>query len=97
LEYTENHDDVIVIATTVIFAQGINLKRLHYVMLYSFSKSYTTIVQSIGRSLRKHDTKDMAVFLDINDNFRYSKEFYKKRCEFYKRENIPIDEVHFNL
>jgi len=53
----ESNGNLIIIATYGIFSTGVNIKSLKNVLLISSSKSKIRILQSIGRSLRKHDNK----------------------------------------
>lgn len=87
--YLESNTDCTIIATTVIFAQGISINNLHTVIMASPCKAMTTIVQSIGRALRLHTSKLIADFYDICDaNLKYSAQFFKERVGIYIEEKI---------
>jgi len=47
------------------------------------------IIQSIGRSLRKHSSKKLATIFDIWDNLRYGNKHMVERLALYDREQIP--------
>ena len=91
IEETEN---AIIVAQSVCFNTGINIKKLHNIGFIFNSKSGTKIIQSIGRGLRKHDTKSAMNLFDINFNFKYSDRHFKERRQIYKKEyNKDITQV----
>jgi len=53
----EKNKNIVLIATYGIFSTGINIKSLKNLVIASSSKSKIRILQSIGRSLRKHESK----------------------------------------
>lgn len=65
---TEAGDGVIIVASYGIFSTGISIKKLHHVIFGSGLKSKVLTLQSIGRVLRKHDSKMVAHLWDIIDN-----------------------------
>jgi len=69
----EHEENAIIIATYQTFKQGINIKKLHNIILGSSMKSEITIPQAIGRGLRKHKSKDKMILWDIIDDIRWSK------------------------
>ena len=91
IEETEN---AIIVAQSVCFNTGINIKKLHNIGFIFNSKSGTKIIQSIGRGLRKHDTKPAMNLFDINFNFKYSERHFRERRQIYKKEyNKDITQV----
>jgi superfamily II DNA or RNA helicase len=100
----ENHDDAILIANFALLSTGVNIKKLHNMILTSPLKSYTTITQSIGRGMRLHETKDLFQVFDLVDNFGIRKPggiFYKqyihRKNTSYNPEEYPIHETEFEL
>lgn len=85
----EEQNDVICIAISKIFSTGINIKNLHNVVFAAIGKAKIKIIQSIGRSLRKHATKKRATIFDIGDNLRYGNAHLEQRLELYNNEKIP--------
>lgn len=69
----EKENDAIIIASYGTFSTGVNIKNLHSVIFASPSKSKIRNLQSIGRGLRKSDTKDSAVLYDIADDLSWKK------------------------
>jgi len=87
----ESNNNIICIAITKIFATGINIKNLHYVMFTAAGKAKVKIIQSIGRGLRLHNDKNKLVVFDISDNLKYSSDHLKKRISIYKKEKFDYD------
>ena len=63
----ERETNIVVVAISAIFATGVNIKNLHNIIFASGGKSFIRTVQSIGRGLRKHDSKDKLIIFDILD------------------------------
>lgn len=83
----ENRNDVIVVAISKIFSTGINIPNLHNIIFATAGKAKIKIMQSIGRALRLHPTKNMAYIFDIADNTLYGKKHLNEREELYTTEN----------
>ena len=87
----EETNDVVCIAISKIFSTGISIKNLHNIVFASIGKARIKIIQSIGRSLRLHHTKEMANIFDIADNcLRYGQKHFIEREQLYVAEKIPI-------
>ena len=67
-EITEKENNAIIVASYGTFSTGINIKNLHNVIFASPSKSRIRNLQSIGRVLRKGNSKNQAVLCDIADD-----------------------------
>lgn len=90
----EKSDNKILIAQTACFSTGENIKNLHNIVLAFNGKSTTKVMQTIGRGLRKHKSKDKMHLYDINFNFKYSKKHLKYRKDIYKKDYaLNIDNV----
>lgn len=82
---------------------GVSINALFNVIFCESYKSEQRIIQSIGRSLRKHDEKSMAVIFDLVDVFREDKQrnsFYrhsKERQKFYDKHHYPYKMMNFVL
>ena len=85
----EEQDNVACIAISKIFSTGINIKNLHNIIFAAIGKARIKIIQSIGRSLRKHSSKKLATIFDIWDNLRYGNKHMVERLTLYDREEIP--------
>jgi superfamily II DNA or RNA helicase len=87
----EETSGVICIAISNIFSTGISIKNLHNVIFASIGKARIKIIQSIGRSLRLHHTKEIATIFDVADIcLNYGFKHYEERKKLYEAENIPL-------
>jgi len=84
----EKESNVVCIAVSKIFSTGINIKNLHYIVFAGGGKAKIKILQSIGRGLRKHKTKNRLTIVDIADQLKYGYQHMTKRMTFYKKEKI---------
>jgi superfamily II DNA or RNA helicase len=102
-EITEKENNAIIVASYGTFSTGINIKNLHNVIFASPSKSRVRNLQSIGRGLRKSNTKNKAVLYDIADDITFkSKRNYTlnhlmERIRIYNEENFNYDIININL
>ena len=73
---------------------GVNIKRLTNLVFLTSSKSFVRTIQSIGRTLRLHKTKDKAHLIDLSWNTKYSQKHLEERLKIYKKMyNKKPDEV----
>lgn len=84
----EKSTDVICIAISKIFSTGINIKNLHYIMFAGSGKAKIKTLQSIGRGLRKHQSKDKLIIFDIADLLHYGRRHMDKRVALYEKEKL---------
>ena len=88
----EEQNNVIVVAVSKIFSTGINIPNLHSIVFASAGKAKIKIIQSIGRALRLHPTKEKAYIFDIADNTYYGKIHKDERKKLYDAEKYPFTE-----
>ena len=88
----EKDNNVICVAMSSIFSTGVNIKNLHNIIFAAGGKSFIRTVQSVGRGLRKHASKNKLVIFDICDNLRYGLRHCEKRKDIYKAEKIKYTE-----
>lgn len=93
----EAQDNIVCIAMSSIFSTGINIKNLHYIIFAAGGKSFIRIIQSIGRGLRLHSSKEKLVIFDLYDNFIFSTNHVEERKKFYDEEQIPWKEISINI
>lgn len=97
----ETIDGGIIVANMAVMSTGVNIKRLHCLVLASPIKAFTTVSQSLGRLMRKHETKKEAVVFDLVDNLGKSCVFmkqYKHRVDAsYKPEEFSVQEVNVTV
>ena len=88
--------NILMIATFGIFQMGLNIPNLKYIILVAPFKSKIRILQSIGRSLRKHEDKsDGAYIFDIHDHTNFFDKHGKIRYRYYDSEKFEINEYVF--
>lgn len=64
-------ESTIILGTYATLSTGFNLPRLHHIIFASSYRSKIKILQSIGRGLRVHDTKDRLIVWDIVDDLSW--------------------------
>jgi len=69
----ENESNAIIVASYGTTSTGVNIRNLHNVIFASPSKSKIRNLQSIGRSLRKSESKSSAVLYDVADDLTHKK------------------------
>jgi superfamily II DNA or RNA helicase len=85
--------NIALIATYGIYQQGVNIPNLKYVILVSPFKSKIRVLQSIGRSLRKHADKENGAYIfDLCDQTKYFKKHSDIRLRYYNAEKFNITE-----
>ena len=104
----EEEDGTILLATFATCSTGINMPKLHDIILYSNSKSKIKVLQSIGRGLRKHVTKNQIVLFDIIDDLSYKTKtgrvvenylikHWKERMTYYKDQQFETITTSINI
>ncbi len=83
-ESFEKCDGNLLIAQSSIMSTGVNIKRLTNLVFLTSSKSFSRVIQSIGRTLRLHESKDAAHLIDVSFNFKYSQRHLNERLKLYK-------------
>jgi superfamily II DNA or RNA helicase len=70
----------------------------------SSTKSYVTVIQSIGRVLRLHDSKTKAIVWDLVDDFskgrkteNYALKHFWQRLNFYEFQQFEVIEKEVQL
>jgi superfamily II DNA or RNA helicase len=92
----EESENAVILASMGTFSVGVNLKRLHNLILASPTKSVIRVLQSIGRGLRKGEGKDKLTVFDIADDLSNSKtaknfayKHFVERLKIYTNESFP--------
>lgn len=100
----ESEGNTIIVATMGTFSTGINIKNLHSLIIAEPIKSKIKVLQSVGRILRKHQSKETAVLYDIGDDIDYGRrkgyslKHMTERIDYYEREGhkYTVKEIHFS-
>lgn len=91
----ETENDAIIVASYGVFSTGVNIKNLSNVIFSSPSKSRIRNLQSIGRGLRRSETKTSAVLYDIADDLTWKQRknytilHFVERIKIYGEEKFP--------
>jgi superfamily II DNA or RNA helicase len=93
----ETYDDAVIIATMGTMSTGVSIKKLHNLVFAYSSKAKIKILQSIGRLMRMHDSKDVAKIIDISDDLSLNPEHHNismnhlnERIKFYYKEGWDV-------
>jgi len=92
----EEYDEVktasnkIIVATYGVAAVGINIPRIFNLVMVEPGKSFTRVIQSIGRGIRKADDKDFVQIWDFTASTKYAKRHLTERKKFYKEAWYPF-------
>lgn len=97
----EYEDGTFILGTYSVCSTGINMPKLHAIIMFSNSKSRIKVLQSIGRGLRKHSTKNKVIIYDIIDDLSYLKrtgkvaknycmQHYDERLAYYMEQEFPV-------
>ena len=88
----EQERDSIIVASYGTFSTGVNIRNLHNVVFSSPSKSRIRNLQSIGRALRKSETKTSSTLFDIADDLTWKSKKNHTLLHFVERINIYNEE-----
>lgn len=91
-EIVEQENNSIIVASFGTFSTGINIRNLHNVIFASPSKSRVRNLQSIGRGLRKSDTKEEATLFDIADDLTWKAKKNYTLLHFMERVKVYNEE-----
>ena len=95
---TEAEGDVIILGSYGTMSTGVSIKHLHNLVFCHPVKSIIRVLQSIGRMLRLHKSKDVANIYDIYDNFETRGQpnttlnHAEERLGYYMAEQHPVRE-----
>lgn len=104
----EDESGVVIVATYGTMSVGVNIKRIHNIVLGSSYKSKERVLQTIGRGLRMHESKDWLTVFDIVDDLRWKKrtgniglnnvwQHYEERLKHYNMQGFEVTNHIINL
>ena len=106
-EMEKTDTPAVLVASYGTLSTGVSIKALNNVLFTESFKSKQIVLQSIGRALRQHAEKALAVIFDMVDIFDADSAVgrnigvlhghYNERKAMYKDEQYPCDEVKINL
>jgi superfamily II DNA or RNA helicase len=82
--------DKIIVATYGVAAVGINIPRIFNLVMVESGKSFTRVIQSIGRGIRRAEDKDHVQIWDITSTCKFAKRHLTKRKAYYREANYPF-------
>jgi superfamily II DNA or RNA helicase len=88
----EGKTNIIVVASYQVFSTGISVRNLHHAILAGPTKSKKRLLQSLGRVLRLHQSKQFATLWDISDDLQVGKSKNITLKHFLERMNIYINQ-----
>lgn len=86
----EEHDDLIVIASSGIASTGISIDRVFALGLVDAGKSFIKAIQTVGRGLRIGHDKNYVFVFDIFSKLKWAKKHFKDRDKYYKEAQYPV-------
>lgn len=99
----ENDNNAIIVASYGTFSTGINIRKLHNIIFASPSKGRVRVLQSIGRQLRKSDSKEYAQLYDISDDLswkshqNYGLKHFMERLKIYNEERFDYKTANVRI
>jgi len=101
----------IILGTYATLSTGWNLKRLHHIIFASSTRSKIRLLQSIGRGLRLHETKNRVIIWDITDKLVFENDWngkivqhnnhtfkhFLQRLQYYKMQNFKYVNRNINI
>lgn len=86
----EKEGGKVIVATVGVYSTGISIKRLHAIIFAAAGKSKIQTLQSVGRGLRMHESKDRLKLFDVADNLPFSSKHLQLRLEYYAKNNFNV-------
>ena len=99
---------MIIVATYGTMSTGVNIRKIHGIVLFANSKSKIKVLQSLGRGLRKHPEKSKVIIYDIVDDMRwvskrgklhknYLFEHWEERTKYYTEQKFSQKRAKFSI
>ena len=99
----DKSNNSVLVASYGTCSTGINIKNIHAIIFASPSKSVIRVLQSIGRGLRKSDTKDKVTVFDLGDDLSWGKyrnhalRHMDERTTIYTNEEFAFKKTKIKL
>tara|TARA_R110002020_G_scaffold253997_2_gene467750 strand:+ start:43 stop:1524 length:1482 start_codon:yes stop_codon:yes gene_type:complete len=94
-QIVDKEKEAILVASYGTCSTGINIRNINNIIFTSPSKSVVRVLQSIGRGLRRSESKDSVKLYDIADNLSYKKHTNHTMRHLDERIKIYTNE-HFD-
>jgi len=96
-ELFKERNDVTVIATIHIAGTGLDIPRIFQLIGIDLGKSFSRVIQAIGRGLRKAEDKNRVRFSDITSDLKYSRKHLAERKKYYKEAKYKFKLIKVKL
>lgn len=102
----ENNPNVIIIASTGTFSEGIDILNVHNIFIIESHKSQFIVRQILGRGMRLMSGKEKIMVIDFSDNFEWGSGNQRKnylirhadtRQQIYKEKRFPFKKLKVKL
>jgi superfamily II DNA or RNA helicase len=99
----EDEHNATLIASLGTTSTGVSINKLHHMIAASPSKSKIKVLQSIGRMLRLHESKEEAILYDIVDDLSYKSyqnftlKHFAERAKIYDAEKFDYEIYNVRL
>lgn len=99
----EDEENATIVASLGTSSTGISINKLHHMIAAAPSKSKIKVLQSIGRMLRLHNSKDHAILYDIVDDLSWKKSknytlnHFLERSKIYDKEQFSYEIYYCHL
>ena len=105
----EHKDSAIIVANYATMSTGVNIKRLHNIILGAPVKSSIRLRQTVGRGLRLHAEKEIMKLWDITDDFstksksgkttnkNHTLKHFESRLLVYNDDGFPVTEKEVKI
>ena len=101
----------IILGTYATLSIGWNLRRLHHIIFASSTRSKIRLLQSIGRGMRKHETKKQIIIWDITDKLVFENDWngkivqhnnhtfkhFLQRLQYYDNQSFKYINKNINI
>lgn len=99
----EEGENRILIASFGTLSTGVSIRNLHTIFLVESYKSENIIKQSLGRMMRQHEDKEVAIVIDFVDDFsvngkmNFLMKHSEERIKIYEKEKFPYKIYNVDL
>lgn len=102
----EKNDDVIIVASTGTFSEGIDILNVHNIFIVESHKSEFIVRQILGRGMRLMSGKEKIIVVDFSDNYEwgvgnqrrnYLMRHAEARQQIYKEKRFPFKKLKVKL
>jgi superfamily II DNA or RNA helicase len=80
-----NDKKIMTVVATVVWKEGVNIRTLDCIIMAGGGKKELSLIQSVGRGLRRTEEKTTALFIDFLDIGRYLSEHCVSRLTTYSK------------